>query len=342
MNTIDDPAFDSPVLLAYHSPQRSGPRLREVVPSAVTAPDQLPPYLMLGVRDDSSFRADAEGWSIQWRGMEPNTAFEWRYRRSTDTNAVSQRWRGIDGGAAMYPARVPLERVIATLYIPFPQVWDAAAQRLHAGNFWLVYVGEPGEPMRSLVGIPDGPFRSVVVPLCPDRVGRFAADWDRRVRAANLPFPLTTHLMRLRCDAAYVHGCHGIGSEDAGSLSARCEWQTGLRPEHPAERVEVLDGRPAWEIERHLLCAVTTVPFAGLTPTLLMLDDVGVLTSSREPFTLRDDRPDGAAPLVVPTALGAGVQLTLWPRDRSMRVRWTLTDLLRPQCDGEPARRSLH
>jgi hypothetical protein len=286
---------------------------------------------MLGARDDGSFRADADGWSIAWRGLEPQTAFEWRYQRSTDTNRVSQTWRGIDGGMAMHPARAPIELVIGTLYQPFPERWDAAAQSLHTSNFRLVYVAEP-EPERSFVCFPDGSFKTIVVPLCVDRVERFAEDWVRRVRTAHLPVPLSTHLMRIRCDATDVHDCHGVG-DHAGPLVGRCERQTGCRPELPPQRVRVLDDRPAWQIERNLPCAVITVSFAGLTPALLMLDDAGVLTDSREPFLLRDDRPDGAAPLVLPAALANGVQITLWSPDQSMRVRWTLTNLLPPPAN---------
>lgn len=341
MDIFDNASPDAAVLLAHHVPHREGPSLRQVVPATVASPAQLPPYLMLGVRDDGSFRADADGWSIAWRGLEPQTAFEWRYQRSTDTNRVSQKWRGIDGGMAMYPARVPVQRAIGTLYQPFPERWDTAAQSLHTSNFWLAYVSETQSP-RSFVGFPDGSFKTIVVPLCADRVEQFAEDWARRVWTANLPVPLSTHLRRIRCDAAYVHGCHGIGADDAGPLLARCERQTGCRPALPPQRVRVLDDRPAWEIERYLPCAVTTVPFPGLTPALLMLDDVGVLTGAREPFALRDDRPDGAATLVLPTALANGLQITLWPRDHSMRVRWTLTDLIPPPVNGASSGTELH
>ncbi|GAB4481460.1 MAG: hypothetical protein OHK0044_29970 [Burkholderiaceae bacterium] len=341
MNAPDDPAFDTPVPLLRHVPPREGSPIDRVVPAAVTRPEQLPPYLMLGVRDDESFRADADGWSIQWRGMEPQTALAWRYQRSTDTNTFSQRWRGIDGGMAMYPARVPWQRVLGSLYCPFPQDWDAAAHSLHTSNFWLVYVGEP-QAARSIVGVPDGPLRSIVVPLCADRIERFAQQWAQRVSRANPPFPLSTHLARVRCDAAYVHGYHGIRSDDASGAAARCQRQTGRRSDVPPERVRVLGDLPAWQVERHLPCAVVTVPFTGLTPALLMLDDVGVMTSAREPFALRDDRPDGAAPLVLPTALGSGVQLTTWPRDHSMRVRWVLPDLLPPLPGPGSARERLH
>ncbi|MFN3566410.1 MAG: hypothetical protein ACK4V1_10570 [Burkholderiaceae bacterium] len=337
---FDVDSLDAAVPLVHHIPQRDGPSLRQVVAAAVTAPAQLPPYLMLGRRDDASFRADADGWSIAWRGMEPKTAFEWRYERATDTNRLSQTWCGLDGGIAVYTAHTPIERAIGTLYQPFPQNWDAAAQSLHSSHFWLAYMPEPGNA-RSFVGFPDGAFKTIVVPLCADRVERFAGDWIRRVWTANLPVPVSTHLMRIRCDAAYVHGCHGIGADDAAMPLARCERQTGRRPDVAPAHVRVLDGRPAWEIERHLPCAVITVPFAGLTAALLMLDDVGVLTGSREPFALRDDRPDGAAPLVLPAAVGNGLQITLWPRDRSMRVRWTLTDLM-PPLDRVPAQGNLH
>lgn len=339
MNTIDiDDVTNIPVL--HHIPQRHGPALRDVVAHEVSRPDQLPPYLMLGERDDSSFRCSQEGWSIDWRGREPDTCLTWEYRHSNDTSVVSQRWRGIDGGVATCRAGMPMAQVVGGLYLPFPVAWDRAAHSLHESNFRLLYLEEP-EQAETLCGIPDGAFRTVVVPLCANQVGGFAARWRAWAVRPRLPFPVTTHLTRIRCDAAYLHGHHGVGGETAAWLMDRCERQTGVRPACPPERVYALGDHPAWEIERSVPCAVITAPFAGLSETVLGLEDLGLLTPSGEPFRLRDDRPDGAEPLILPTALCAGAILTVWPDDRSMGLRWTLQNLL-PSADevGGPKARS--
>lgn len=332
MNVLDDPTSDAPALLVHHRLRRAGPTLRDVVPATVTGPAQLPPYLMLGARDDSSFRADADGWSVVWRGLDPDTELHWRFQRSANTNTISHRWRGIDGGSSRASARIRVEQAIGALYAPLPRQWDAAAQSLFGANWRLEYFSVPSAK-HAVVYFPDGPLRNVIVPMCSERAAGFARHWVGRVRGANLPFPMATWLTRMRCDTAYVDGCHGI-DDDPGTLLARCKRQTGLVTRRPAERVRVSDGRTAWEIERHLQCALTTVPFAGLASVMQMLDDAGVLTSAREPFALRDDLPDGAAPLVVPVEFAAGTQLTLWSPDRSVRVRWVLSEPSPPDAQG--------
>jgi hypothetical protein len=333
MNVLDDPTSDAPALLVHHRLRRAGPTLRDVVPATVTGPAQLPPYLMLGARDDSSFRADADGWSAVWRGLDPDTELHWRFRRSANTNTISHRWRGIDGGSSTASASIRVEQTIGSLYAPLPRQWDAAAQSLFGANWRLEYFSVPSAK-HAVVYSPDGPLRNVIVPICVERAAGFARQWVSRVHSANLPFPMATWLTRMRCDTAYVYGCHGVDDEDPSPLLARCKRQTGLGARRPAERVRAADERPAWDIERHLLCVLTTVPFAGLASILQMLEDTGVLTSAREPFALRDDRPDGAAPLVVPVEFAAGTQLTLWSPDRTVRVRWVLSEPSPPDAQG--------
>lgn len=343
MNILPDPTLDTPVELVRHVPKRKGPSLQHVVPAEVNGPEQLPPYLMLGPIDQSSFYSDAHGWSVVWRGVDPDTELCWRHERSTGANAVSHRWLGIAGGSAEASGDVRIEHAIGALYMPLPRKWDELAEKMFCSRWRLGYYIVPKDA-RAVAYFPDGPLRNIIVPVLPEQVSGFAGPWIERVRAANLPFPLITLLVRLRCDTAYVQGCNGMDHEDPFPLLARCRQQTGVDAGRPAERVRIDDGRWAWEIERHLLCVVTTVSFAGLNTALQMLDEAGILTPASEPFALRDDRPDAAAPIIVPIEFHRGTKLARWSPDQTVRVRWVLSEPSFPpvQLRGAPGAAKPH
>ncbi|MCS7100655.1 MAG: hypothetical protein NZL99_03050, partial [Burkholderiaceae bacterium] len=110
------PAADAAVALVHHLPPRSGPPLRALDVRRVYRADDLPSYLLFGVRDDAGFRAGADGWSAIWRGTQPDTWLRGEYRRGSDTLRFTQRWCGIAAGEGMFPASVLPEEALGALY----------------------------------------------------------------------------------------------------------------------------------------------------------------------------------------------------------------------------------
>src|SRR5512137_3027741 len=70
----------------------------------VLVPDELPPYLLLGRLDRSTFQSGEAGWSARWIGDVPETFVEAKYDRAKRRLTLHQVWRGIDGGYSIATA----------------------------------------------------------------------------------------------------------------------------------------------------------------------------------------------------------------------------------------------
>lgn len=80
-------------LFRYH-PTRRAFAFDALDPARVTKAKDLPPYLVLGPLDESSFRASAAGWSASWRGAKRDTFLQIDYCQKHQAMQVSM------GGAA--------------------------------------------------------------------------------------------------------------------------------------------------------------------------------------------------------------------------------------------------
>jgi hypothetical protein len=257
----------------------------------------------------------------------------WSYLRDRDQSIFEWRWCGIFGGAVSAAAGEPPQFALGRLYNQHARAeWELAAARRFMERYRLHYVPAMDDATGTLL-FPDGPLRCVVVPLPLPDAQRFADEWPAAVRAARMPFPLVTHLLRVRCDAAYLEGKAAVGPSPRAELATRCERATGLpagevravrltvrtrAPGAALERLEV-DGY-GWEVEQQLPCAVTVVPFAGLSSALALLESAGVLAAAGLPA------PQPAAPLpdpvVVPLEVTAGGRVALWVAAAAMRLTW--------------------
>ena len=79
-------------------PQRAA--YTKTVLGEVLVPDELPPYLLLGRLDRSTFQSGEAGWSARWIGDVPETYVEAKYARAERRLTLRQVWRGIEGGTS--------------------------------------------------------------------------------------------------------------------------------------------------------------------------------------------------------------------------------------------------
>lgn len=64
------------VHLFRHTPARARFSWEEWDPALVRSAGDLPPYLVLGDLDPTSFLHSANGWSARWQGTEDDTHFD--------------------------------------------------------------------------------------------------------------------------------------------------------------------------------------------------------------------------------------------------------------------------
>lgn len=74
------------------------PAYRKTPLGEVLVPDELPPYLLLGALERSTFRCSEAGWSAGWIGGVPETWVDAKFDRRERRLNLHQVWRGIDGG----------------------------------------------------------------------------------------------------------------------------------------------------------------------------------------------------------------------------------------------------
>ena len=107
------------VPLFRYAPERRPFSLRDWGPTHVQSAQDLPPYLILGNLNPSTFAQSAAGWSARWQGTEGDTYFDVAYKAETQRWEIRQTWCGLNGGFSVFPARMSLDKVIAqALYTP--------------------------------------------------------------------------------------------------------------------------------------------------------------------------------------------------------------------------------
>ena len=179
LHPVLDRQFAHPrtIPLFRYNPDRAPFSLREWNPAAVGCAEDLPPYLILGKLDASSFEKSAGGWSARWQGTEEDTHFDVAYSAAECRWRISQKWQGVGGGYSFYDAQIPLGTVIAqTLYTKFPSNWERAAKQGLESEY-QVNVMEQTEKSISLCTIPDGAPQGVQKRLDEDN-RRFAL-WQK-------------------------------------------------------------------------------------------------------------------------------------------------------------------
>jgi hypothetical protein len=163
--TLRLPGLSRAIPLARYAPRRKPFSWQGWDPARVRSAADLPPYLILGPLDHSSFAQSDGSWSARWQGIDHDTHLDVAWQPQSTRWSVRQTWRGEQGGFALFDTKVPLDRVIMQgLYAQFPRRWDAAAKSQFESRYQLTVIAQPAEAY-SFCGMPDGAFRSIVVPI---------------------------------------------------------------------------------------------------------------------------------------------------------------------------------
>lgn len=304
------------VPLFRYAPERRPFSLRDWGPTHVQSADDLPPYLILGNLDPSTFARSAAGWSARWQGTEGDTHFDVAYKAETQRWEIRQTWCGLNGGFSVFPARMPLEKVIAqALYTEFPGTWDREAKSRLEADYQLTVI-EPPKGAYSFCGIPDGAFRTIAFPIAVRNL-RPVRQWIQNlVGKSPLAYPITVEAKLVFQALNYLEGKAPEWTSNEALAFNQSVVETGLAPQGFPVREVANDGSAAWTLRREIYYLFIGVPFAGLTDLLTRLaTSNGPIRSITDPdfrFELR--------PIVMPAAFELQTEsVALWDTARTTR-----------------------
>ena len=244
----------------------------------VLVPDELPPYLLLGTLDRSTFQCSETGWSARWIGDVPETYVDAKYDRGERRLDLRQVWRGIDGGYSTTTAD-DFGHAIQSLYLRFPETWDTAmAKRLEA-SYRLKYAAQQADEI-GFTGIPDGGFKTICVPVPVRHLAELHQCFedmsgDPRLKTPRLggsssgSAPSTTSWGRARRGRRIPGDCSPLRSTPAVSCRSDCR-----QLEHGK------DGSSAWTVRRLIYLASIGVPFAGVEFVVERLAERGLIKTA--------------------------------------------------------------
>jgi hypothetical protein len=238
------------------------PAYRKTPLGEVLVPDELPPYLLLGALERSTFQCSETGWSARWIGDVPETYVDAKFDRRERRLNLRQVWRGIDGGYCTATAD-DFGRAIQLLYLPFPATWDRAmAERLEA-SYRLKYVAQRADEI-GFTGIPDGGFKTICVPVPVSRLADLCQCLGERSHDPQLRTPVSARLELKFGTINYVVGKSPAWTQDPGRLFAATFDGCGLMPLGLPQLEHGKDGSSAWTVRRLVYLASIGAPFAGV------------------------------------------------------------------------------
>lgn len=285
-------------------------------PALVRSAADLPQYLILGDLDPSTFEQSAGGWSARWQGTEEDTHFEVAYKADMGRWEIRQTWCGLDGGFSLFPASMPLDKVIAqALYTQFPRNWDGAAKSQLESAYQVTIVEQP-EDAYTLCGIPDGAFRTIVFPIAVRNL-RPVRQWIQDlIEESPLAYPITVEAKLVFQALNYIEGKAPAWTTQEAVSFNQSVVETGLAPQGFPAREVANDGSAAWTLRREIYFLFIGLPFAGLTDFLSrMATESGPIRTASDPdfrFELR--------PVVIPAAFEIQTEsLALWDKSRTTR-----------------------
>jgi len=317
------PAALPPVIpLVRYVPTRRAFDLRSFDPASVRTTADLPPYLVLGPLEESSFMIGAEGWSAVYRGVEDGTQLQLAYRLPHGLYSLHQTWHGIEGGMAGGEGRLSLDRVVAQfLYRQFPAAWEkAASATLNAAHH--VHCVAPPAHLPSFCGFPDGALRTVAFPVAVSAL--------RSVRsrladlAALMPdYPLAAEARLVTQVLHFDERMTAAWRTVAKSMLERSTAQTGIAPLGPLECAMAPNGLATRALRRGVYLVCVTVPFAGLADLLAKLSGPNSpIRGAADPVPADELRP-----LVLPAGLvQLGGTIDVWLPRQPSGCRWLFAD----------------
>ena len=254
--------------LLRYLPERVGHPWNDWDPSHVFAPCDLPPYLIFGPLDPSSFRKSLAGWSARWQGAEQDTYFDITYRADATRWEIHQSWCGLHAQPAVFPAHEALDKVIErVLQMPFPSHWDRASKASLEKDYQLTVI-ETRAGHWTFCGIPDGTFRTIILPVAVHNLRVLTAWINDVVNEATLQYPVTVQAKLLLQTVSSVEGRAPAWTAQDDLAFQRSVVETGLAPEGLPSRETLSDGAVARTLRRRLYFLFVEMPFAGLTDFL--------------------------------------------------------------------------
>ena len=253
----------------------SRPAYRRTPLTEVLVPEELPPYLLLGALDCSTFQSSEAGWSARWVGEAPETYVDAKYDRDARQLDLRQVWRGIDGGYSNTTAD-DFGHAIQLLYLRFPASWDSAmAERLEAA-YRLKYAAQQADEV-GFTGIPDGGFKTICVPVPARQLAELHRCFEDMSGDPRLKAPASGRL-ELRFGAInYVVGKSPAWTQDPGRLFATTFDACGFMPLGLPTLEHGKDGSSAWTVRRLIYLASIGVPFAGVEFVVERLAERGLI-----------------------------------------------------------------
>ena len=251
------------------------PAYRKTPLGEVLVPDELPPYLLLGSLERSTFQLSEAGWSARWIGDAPDTYVEARFERATRRLELKQVWRGIEGGTS-YTAGDDFGHAIQLLYVPFPASWDFAMGARLEASYRLKYVPHRADEY-GFTGIPDGGFKTICVPLPVRQLAELHQCFEEMSSDSRLATPASGRLELRFGTINYVVGQSPAWTQDPGQLFAATFDGCGLMPLGLPKLEHAKDGSSAWTVRRLIYLASIGVPFAGVEFVVERLAERGLI-----------------------------------------------------------------
>ena len=311
------------IQLFRHAPNRDCFPWKQWDPTKVRVAADLPPYLILGDLDPTSFTKSAEGWSAMWQGSESDTHFDVEYQATEHRYQLRQTWQGLDGGYSICPARIPLDKLIfETLYVQFPSNWDHAAKQGLEERFQVTVVAQPKDAY-SFCGMPDGAFRTIAFPVAIKNL-RLVRDWLGQVVAkSRLPYPVSAEAKLLFQAINYLEGKAPDWTATQVLLFNNSLEETGIASAGFPVKETANDGSAAWTLRREVYVLFIGLPFAGLA------DFLERMATTNGPIRLRND-PQlriELQPVVMPAAFELMTRsMTFWDKERTTRCFWQFAE----------------
>ena len=306
----------SSVPLFRYAPDRVRFSWRDLNPALVRSAADLPQYLILGDLDPSTFECSAGGWSARWQGTEHDSHFEVLYKSASSRWEIRQTWCGLDGGTSFFPARMPLEKAIAQgLYTQFPRSWNEAARSQLESAYQLTVVEQP-ENAFSFCGIPDGAFRTIVLPVAVCNLRPMRQWIQDLVQESPLAYPITVEAKLVFQAINCIEGKAPAWTTQEAAAFSQSVVETGLAPQGFPAREVARDGSAAWTLRREIYFVFIGLPFAGLSDFLSRMASAdGPVRTVSDPdlrFELR--------PIVTPAGFELQTRsLALWDQARTTR-----------------------
>ena len=295
--------------LIRHVPSRRTFDWETFNPDDVKSPTDLPPCLVMGQLDESSFTRDANEWKASWRSRGSCTSrleMSYNFRRRLYT--LVQSWNGIDGGLGQYLAHAPLGQIVAkALYLRFPRTWDTEAKRLVEERYQVRYLPQP-KGTTEFFGVPDGAARTVAF-MTIARNLRPIRDWLMEVLKDTMPaYPVAADAQLLEQTINYIEGKADSWTTDPPRCFHQSLLDTGLLARGLPIREVAPDGSAAWTVRRPAYVIFVTVPFWGLADLLGLMSRVNgpVRPTSADPL-----RPE-FLPVIIPAGLDTQVSTASW------------------------------